>query len=121
MQQDQFGVGRKSRVQLGDSALSIVGFARDQQAMNRLRAARRFTDYRVSLFHTLLDQGQPLAGSIVGQARFIAQDQPDGHPRTCQPRGPEGAQAASAKNMPGVDISVYSIRSPAVNGAKEPL
>ena len=62
LQQDQFGVGRQSRLQLGNGALGVVGFARHQQAMNRLWAVRRFTDYRVSLFYTLLEQGQPLAG-----------------------------------------------------------
>ena len=101
LQQDQFGVGRQSMVQLGDCALGVIGFACHQQAMNRPRAVGCFAYHWVAVFYAMFHQGQPLGCLIAGQARLITQDQPDGHARARQTCGPECTQAAGAENMPG--------------------
>ena len=88
-------------MQVCDGALGIVGFARHQQAMDRLGAVRRFGEYRVSVRYAVLHQGQPVGRLIAGQACRIAQDQLHRQAGAGQAGGPQRAEAAGAENMPG--------------------
>ncbi|MNF93631.1 hypothetical protein D3C84_763130 [compost metagenome] len=109
LQQDQLGPGGQARRQLRHSVFGIIGFAGHQQAIDRLFTVGCFGRHRVVLCRAMLDQCQSASRFIGLQARAVAQDQPHRHPGPCQARGPQRAEAAGAKNMPGGGHQLFAL------------
>ncbi|MNV76589.1 hypothetical protein D3C71_1699480 [compost metagenome] len=68
--------------------LGVVGFAGNQQAIDRCFAVRCFGGYRVALCFAVFDQCQPASRLISLQACGIAHNQLHRNPGPSQTRGP---------------------------------
>lgn len=101
LQQDQLGICAQARGEAGDRAFGVIGFAGDQQATDPLRVSCRLRGDRIGGGCAVLDQGQPAGRLIAAQTFGITHDQPHRQTRAGQTRGPEGAEAAGAENVPG--------------------
>ncbi|MCY1359984.1 hypothetical protein D9M69_465900 [compost metagenome] len=84
LQQDQFGAWGQAWRQSSHRTFGIVGFARHQQAVDRLRVVGCLGGHGIVLRLAVFHQCQS-TGSLIGlQSRGVPQDQPDRHASPCQ-------------------------------------
>ncbi|MNN58753.1 hypothetical protein D3C81_1738170 [compost metagenome] len=103
LQQDDLGAGGQARVQGAGGGCGVVGLAGQQQAMDRCAIGNRFGGQRQDLADAILLEGQAAGGMVLRQPLRVAQQQAYRLAGAGQAGGPQPAEAAGAKHMPGHD------------------